>query len=110
LISFLEVSGILPEITIQQLETEFKYSGGVAVLPVTLTKGMEFESVIIYNASETEFSLQKIYDGRLLYVGITRALHEMCILHTGELSGFLKPARRNAKVESYRQASLATTR
>jgi DNA helicase-2/ATP-dependent DNA helicase PcrA len=99
LISFLEATGECPEVSIQQLETEFKYSGGLAVLPVTMTKGIEFEAVIIYNASEAEFSSQKIYDGRLLYVGVTRALHEMQILYTGELSGFLKNAKHKGRLE-----------
>lgn len=99
LISFLDVAGLNPEATIKQIETEFKYTGGLVVLPVILTKGMEFEAVIIYNASETEYSSQKIYDGRLLYVGITRALHEMQILYTGEPSGFFKLAKQRAKTE-----------
>lgn len=99
LLSFLEAAGTNPEVTMQQLETEFKYSGGLVVLPVTLTKGMEFEAVILYNASEAEFNSQKAYDGRLLYVGVTRALHEMQILYTGELSGFLKMAKQKAKLE-----------
>jgi DNA helicase-2/ATP-dependent DNA helicase PcrA len=99
LIAFLDTVGVAPQVSIQDLETEFKYSGGLVVLPVVLTKGMEFEAVIVYNANETQFSSQKIYDGRLLYVAVTRALHEMQILYTGQLSGFLKSAKEIAKSE-----------
>jgi DNA helicase IV len=62
---------------------------------------MEFEAAIIYNVNEVEFSSQKIYDGRLLYVGVTRALHELQILYTGELSGFLKSAKQKAIFEQF---------
>jgi DNA helicase-2/ATP-dependent DNA helicase PcrA len=99
LIGFLDVAGANPKITIKEMETEFKYSGGLVVLPVTLAKGMEFEAVILYNVNETEYNSQQSYDGRLLYVGVTRALHEMQILYTGQISGFLKTAQQKAKLE-----------
>jgi len=60
---------------------------------------MEFEATIIYNVSETEYSSKKPYDGRLLYVAITRALHEMQIIYTGELSGFLETAKNKSVLE-----------
>ena len=101
LIAFLDVAGVNLAANIEQIETEFKYTGGVVVLPVVLTKGMEFEAAIIYNVNEVEFSSQKIYDGRLLYVGVTRALHELQILYTGELSGFLKSAKQKAIFEQF---------
>ncbi len=99
LIGFLDVAGTPPVISIKQLDTDFKYVGGLAVMPVILTKGMEFEAVIVHNANETEYSSQKLYDGRLLYVAVTRALHEMQIMYTGELSGFLETAKNKATLE-----------
>lgn len=99
LIGFLDVAGAHPKVTIKELETEFKYSGGLVVLPITLAKGMEFEAVILYNVNEAEYNSQQAYDGRLLYVGVTRALHEMQILYTGQISGYLKTAQQKAKLE-----------
>ncbi len=89
ILAFLEVAGYPAEISIKELESEFKYGGGLIVLPVILTKGLEFQAVIICDANEINYSTQKPYDGRLLYVAITRALHELHILYTGQASGFL---------------------
>lgn len=70
------------------LETaEFK--SGIMVFPVSYTKGLEFDAVLLYNPTEADYPLD---DGhaKLLYVAATRALHELAILHTGELSGLLR--------------------
>lgn len=70
------------------LETaEFK--SGIMVFPVNYTKGLEFDAVLLYNPTETDYPLD---DGhaKLLYVAATRALHELTILHTGELSSLLR--------------------
>lgn len=87
LITLLESYGVNLEVSRSQIDGEFKYKGGLVVLPVTLTKGLEFESVIIYDASDEQY--QTSYDGRLLYVAITRALHELYILYTDKISDFL---------------------
>lgn len=89
-LSVVRNSGIPVNTTTSQLDNHFKYTGGVVVLPVTLTKGMEFESVFLYDVNEATYDSQKIYDGRLLYVAVTRALHELTIFYTGELSGYLR--------------------
>lgn len=58
------------------------FGSGIMVLPVAYTKGLEFDAVLILNPTIEEYPED---DGhaRLLYVAATRALHELCILHTG---------------------------
>jgi len=69
---------------------EEEYRTGIAVLPACLSKGLEFDAVIIYNADSAEYTEDEL-DIKLLYVAMTRALHRLYIYHTGELTPLLKP-------------------
>lgn len=51
-----------------------------------LAKGLEFDAVIINNASEDVYSSTSKLDMKLLYVAVTRALHELDITYIDELS------------------------
>ena len=62
------------------------YEGGICILTSTLAKGLEFDAVIISDASL--YSENNTYEMKLLYVSMTRALHEMIILHNNSI--FLK--------------------
>lgn len=64
------------------------FSDGVMVLPVAYTKGLEFDAVLILDPDREDYPVD---DGhaKLLYVAATRALHELCILHTGNLTGLI---------------------
>ena len=81
--------GIPLSLTVKDLDMGFKYQGGIAVLPVALAKGLEFEAVILPDVSERSYSSQRAYDGKLLYVGITRALHGLSLFSLGSPSGYL---------------------
>lgn len=59
-----------------------------------LAKGLEFDAVIINNANENMYSSFNQLDMKLLYVAITRALHELDIVYSGEVS---KPLKKYAK-------------
>ena len=61
------------------------FANGVMVLPVAYTKGLEFDAVLILDPDTNDYPLD---DGhaKLLYVAATRALHELCVLHTGNLT------------------------
>lgn len=59
-----------------------------------LAKGLEFDAVIINNANENIYSSSNSLDMKLLYVAITRALHELDIVYTGEVS---KPLENHLK-------------
>jgi len=69
------------------------YQGGISILPVTLAKGLEFDGVIIWNASDIHFR-DNNFDHKLLYVALSRALYYLHILHRGKLT----PLLRNYKV------------
>lgn len=62
-----------------------EYRGGISVLPVYLTKGLEFDAVLIVDADPLHYE-QNFQDAKLLYVGCTRALHELWLFYVGEAS------------------------
>lgn len=61
------------------------YNGGVCVLTSSLSKGLEFDAVLINNASSDVYDDNNIDDMHLLYVAGTRALHELNILYNKKL-------------------------
>ena len=65
-----------------------QFGNGILVLPVEYTKGLEFDAVLILDPTREEYPVE---DGhaKLLYVAATRALHELCVLHTGNLTGLI---------------------
>lgn len=67
---------------------------GITILPIYLTKGIEFDLVVIFNANEQNFSMDEI-DQKLLYVGCSRALHELHVFHNESISPHLKPSLLN---------------
>lgn len=64
------------------LDPAAEYGGGLTVIPAKLTKGMEFDAIILYDVSPYNYP-----DGederKLLYVAATRALHELHIHYAG---------------------------
>lgn len=67
-------------------ETDSTYNGGICIIPSYLSKGLEFDSVIIYNATNVKYDSNSEIDMKLLYVVTTRALHELHVNYTGELT------------------------
>ena len=65
-----------------------EFENGILVLPVEYTKGLEFDAVLILDPDRTSYPVD---DGhaKLLYVAATRALHELCVLHTSNLTGLI---------------------
>ena len=57
----------------------------VIIIPAYLTKGLEFDGTIIYNPTEKNYP-DNILSQRLLYVALTRALHNEFIITEEELS------------------------
>ena len=66
-----------------------EYTGGISVIPSYLSKGLEFDAVIINDANSEKYADDGI-DQKLLYVAITRAMHELYINYRGEISSSLK--------------------
>jgi DNA helicase-2/ATP-dependent DNA helicase PcrA len=71
-------------------EGQSQYRGGVTVVPVYLAKGLEFDAVLIANANERQYS-RTPQDAKLLYVGCTRALHRLTLLHNGKVTSLVQP-------------------
>lgn len=61
------------------------FQQGVMVLPIHLTKGLEFDGVILWDPNSTAYA-ETTKDAKLLYVAVTRALHELHIVYTKNLS------------------------
>ena len=57
----------------------------IVLIPTYLTKGLEFDGTIIYNPTEKNYP-DNILNQRLLYVALTRALHNEYIITEEELS------------------------
>lgn len=71
----------------QDLET-MEFEDGVMVLPVEYTKGLEFDAVLLYHPSAESYPASDQYV-KLLYVAATRALHELAVVHQGDLTDLI---------------------
>lgn len=65
-----------------------KIKNKVVVIPSYMAKGLEFDVVIVYDASHKNYNND--FHRRLLYVACTRALHQLCIYYTGEKTKFIR--------------------
>ncbi|MEF2968912.1 ATP-binding domain-containing protein [Paenibacillus sp. M1] len=72
-----------------------QYAGGISVLPVYLSKGLEFDAVIVTDVDREHYAPS---DARLLYVGCTRALHELWLMHGPELPDYVPGPEEDAEV------------
>lgn len=81
------------------LETT-EFGSGVMVLPVEYTKGLEFDAVLIYHPSTENYPAEDQYV-KLLYVAATRALHELTVIHQGDLTELIgKPVSEEKRMQS----------
>ncbi len=67
---------------------EKEYKSGIVVVPSYLSKGLEFDVVLISNASSDNYSTSDL-DIKLLYVAMTRPLHKLCVYYIGDKSKLL---------------------
>lgn len=67
------------------------YHGGVMVIPAHLVKGLEFDALIVANASAEVYPSDELHC-RLLYVCLTRPLHRLCCFYRDQLSQLLAGA------------------
>lgn len=72
-----------------QLATEHSYSydSGIIVLPAYLAKGIEFDAVIIPDASAQNY--KKTFEQNLFYTACTRAMHELVLFAVGGKTPFI---------------------
>jgi DNA helicase-2/ATP-dependent DNA helicase PcrA len=63
-------------------------TAGVFIIPIIMSKGLEFDSVLIYGADKNHY--HSVDDKKLLYIAGTRALHRLNLFYTGEKSSFIQ--------------------
>jgi len=63
-----------------------EYNGGICTITSSLCKGLEFDAVIINKADEEIFDSNNRTDMKLLYVSMTRPLHQLIITYRNKLS------------------------
>lgn len=71
-------------------DESLEYNGGVCSITSSLSKGLEFDAVIINKADSNIFNIENDFDMKLLYVSMTRALHELVVTYDDELVSVLK--------------------
>lgn len=64
------------------IEPIIRHGNGVSV---EYTKGLEFDAVLIYNPTKENYPVDNGHV-KLLYVAATRALHELTVVHQGDLT------------------------
>ncbi|MDO4324999.1 MAG: ATP-binding domain-containing protein [bacterium] len=62
---------------------------GLMVLPIEFVKGLEFDAVILWKPDSAHYG-NNAKEAKLLYVAITRALHELYLLGTEEMTDLIK--------------------
>jgi len=75
---------VIPNISVNDDLNDEKFR--ICTISNQLSKGLEFDAVIINNASEKVYSSSNPLDMKLLYVAVTRALHELDIVYSGNIS------------------------
>lgn len=65
-----------------------EYNGGINICPSYLSKGLEFDAVIITDADVNNYTKSEV-DTKLLYVCITRAMNTLDIYHVNEITELL---------------------
>ena len=66
-------------------DQEFSFTPGIDVTDISQTKGLEFDTVIIADADASTYGPDML-SRQLLYVGLTRAAHQLWLLHCGNPS------------------------
>ncbi len=80
---------IKKSVSVQLVDREtYTYTKGVLVIPGYLAKGIEFDGVIIPDASESAY--YKESERKLFYTVCTRAMHSLELFSIGESSPFIR--------------------
>ncbi|WP_373894313.1 RNA polymerase recycling motor HelD [Virgibacillus sp. CBA3643] len=79
------------KVTFNQINEEtYTFEKGLLILPVYLAKGIEFDAVIIPDASEAHYG--KEADRTLFYTACTRAMHALAMISGGKPCRFIEEA------------------
>lgn len=82
------------DISLKQVNEEtYSFEKGLLVLPVYLAKGIEFDAVIIPDASKEQYFMDS--DRSIFYTACTRAMHALVMLTESEPNPFIIEAPLN---------------
>ena len=87
-----KISKLLKEKNIENeiiYKDQEKYNGGVCILTSYLSKGLEFDVVIVADSDESNYDSDNVLDMKLLYVAMTRALHKLELIYTDKICKYL---------------------
>lgn len=76
-------------VELMQMESS-NFKQGTLIIPSYLAKGIEFDAVIVFNASKEQYGKES--ERKLFYTVCTRAMHELFVISHGEVSPFIKEA------------------
>ncbi|MGG4343457.1 RNA polymerase recycling motor HelD [Paenibacillus lautus] len=75
-------------ISVRLIEKETaSFQAGILIIPSYLAKGVEFDAVIIYDASQATYGKES--ERKLFYTACTRAMHDLHVCINGELNPFM---------------------
>lgn len=88
-----EIANALSDFTANEVhiisDKDSEYNGGISIVPSYLSKGLEFDAVIVTNADVHNYTDSEV-DTKLLYVCATRAMNTLDIYHVEPLTSLLK--------------------
>ncbi|OAB35411.1 RNA polymerase recycling motor HelD [Paenibacillus macquariensis] len=64
------------------------FQSGILIIPAYLAKGVEFDAVIIYDASHMQYGRES--ERKLFYTACTRAMHDLHVCFKGEMNPFIR--------------------
>ena len=92
---------------ITSTSNDYDIKNDVITISNAIAKGLEFDAVILNNASENVYNSDNDLDMKLLYVALTRALHEVDVVYDKELTKPLQVAAY--KEENHVKQKVKTT-
>ncbi len=69
------------------IKEDDEFHRGIVVIPSYLTKGLEFDAVLVVNADAVNYTCNE--DRHILYIICSRALHRLSLFYIGTLSPFI---------------------
>lgn len=69
------------------------FENGVQVIPAYLAKGVEFDAVLIYDASSQTYHRES--ERKLFYTACTRAMHQLILYTTGDWTPYIQAVDRS---------------
>ena len=77
-------------------EQDFRFSPGIEVTEIQQVKGLEFDYVIVVEASDEQFGSDDV-SRRLLHVGATRAVHQLWLASVGPVAKIVREASERTR-------------